>query len=247
MKKRILSLLITALFTLTSMSAQDLKELLDSYFETIGQENLTDVNTSISTGMSLQQGMEMPFKFITKRPDKAYLEIEVQGAKMVQAYDGENGWMIAPWTGSAEPIDLTGPDLRGVMNMSDMDGPLWDYEKKGHTLELQGKEDLDGSKVFVLKLTRKEGDIEYYYMDAENYVVLKVLTKTIVNGSEVEVEALMSNFKEVNGYLTAFTTEQKFNGQTGMTLNIEEMRFNEKVDDSLFSKPASPVSPDSGE
>jgi hypothetical protein len=124
-----------------------------------------------------------------------------------------------------------------------MDGALWEYEKKGHTCELMDSEELDGSKVFVLKLTKEDGDIEHYYLDAENYVVLKVVSKTNVNDSEVEVEALMSNFQEVDGYIMPFTTEQKFNGETGMTINMEEVLIDEEVEDALFIKPASPEKP----
>jgi hypothetical protein len=247
MKKTLLSILFISVFALVSISAQDLDEILDNYFETIGQENLMDVQALVSTGMVLQMGQEMPFKFISKRPDKAYIEVDFQGTKMKQAYDGENGWAIMPWTGSAEPVDVTGPDLKGLKTMGDMDGALWDYEKKGHTCELMEPEELDGAEVFVLKLTKEDGDIEYYYMDAENYVVLKVKTKSIVNGSEVEVEALMSNFQEVDGYISPFTTIQKFNGQTGMTINVENIATDEDVDDSIFEKPVVPAAPESEE
>ncbi len=244
MKKRLISLLAMTVFVMGTLPAQDLQEILDSHFEAIGQKNLLGMETLVVTGTALMQGMELPFKFISKRPNKAYLEIEIEGAKMIQAYDGENGWMIAPWTGLADPIDLTGPDLRGLKDMADMDGPLWNYEKKGHTVELVGKEDMEGSEVYVLKVTKKEGDIDYYYMDAENFVVLKVKSKSIVNGSEVETEALMSNFQEVDGYITAFTVEQRFGGQMGMTMNTKEINKNVEIDDSMFSKPGpAPVMP----
>lgn len=244
MKKRLISLLAMTVFVMGTLPAQDLQEILDSHFEAIGQENLLGVKTLVATGMALTQGMELPFKYISKRPNKAYLEVEIEGAKMIQAFDGENGWMIAPWTGSADPIDLTGPDLRGLKDMADMDGALWNYKEKGHTVELVGKEDMEGSEVYVLKVTKKEGDIENYYMDAENFVVLKVKTKSIVNGSEVETEALMSNFQEVDGYITAFTVEQRFDGQVGMTMNTKEINKNVEIDDSMFSKPEpAPVTP----
>jgi hypothetical protein len=244
MKTRFYSTLLMAVIAISSMSAQSLDEILDTYFETIGQENLINVKTMVSTGTVSQMGQEMPFKFIGKRPNKAYIEIDFQGAKMKQAYDGENGWGIYPWTGSAEPVDVTGPDLKGLKEMGDMDGALWDYKKKGHTCELMESEDLDGTEVFVLKLTKEDGDIETYYLDAENYVILKVVSKTIVNGSEVEVEALMSNFQEVDGYIMPFTTEQKFNGETGMTINMQEAVANEEVDDALFLKPVVPEKPE---
>jgi outer membrane lipoprotein-sorting protein len=236
--KRLSGILILTVFTLGILTAQDLQEILDAHFEAIGQKNLNKVTNMVATGKILQMGMEMPFKTISKRPDKAYIEAEVQGTKMKQAYDGQNGWMVAPWTGSAEPIDLTGPDLRGLQDAADIDGPLWDYQVKGHKLELTGKEDMEGTEVYVLKLTRKDGNIDYMYMDAENYVVLKMVSKTIVNGSETEIESRMSNFQDVNGYIMPFTIEQTFGGQPGMNLNIEKVSFNEDVDDGIFTKPA---------
>jgi hypothetical protein len=237
MKKTFVIIINLAVLTIGSAYPQDLQTILDNYFQTIGQKKLLDVNTQISTGKSLQMGMEMPFKAITKRPDKAYLELEIQGAKMKQAYNGEIGWMIAPWTGSADPIELTGPDLRSVKEMSDMDGNLWNYEEKGHKLELVGTEDMEGTEVYVLKLSKAEGDVDHYYIDSENYVVLKMTTKVVVNEQETNVEVLMSNFQEVDGVIIPFSTEQKFDGQTGMTINIDEVKFNEVIHDSIFAKP----------
>ncbi len=59
-----------------------------------------------------------------------------------------------------------------------------------------------------------------------------------VNGQETELVALMSNFQDVDGYLMPFTTEQSFDGQAGMTLQFEEVKFNEDIDDAIFLKPA---------
>jgi hypothetical protein len=241
MKKRLFTILTLTFFSLGITPAQDLQAILDAHFEAIGQKNLINFNTLVATGKLHQMGMEMPFKTITKRPDKTYIEAEIQGAKMKQGWDGKNGWMVAPWTGSAEAIDLTGPDLRSLQDAADMDGPLWDYEAKGHMLELTGTEDMEGTEVYVLKLSRKDGNIDYMYMDSENYVVLKMVSKTIINGSETEVESQMSNFQDVDGYIMAFTIEQTFDGQPGMNLNIEKVTWNDVVNDSIFSKPAAPA------
>ncbi len=137
MKKTIITIISLAIFTVGSAYAQDLQKILDKYFKTIGQEKILKVETIVSTGRTLQMGMEMPFKTITKRPNKAYMEVDIQGVKMVMAFDGKNGWAIQPWTGSADPIDLVGPELRPVKEISDMDGGLWNYEEKGHQLELE--------------------------------------------------------------------------------------------------------------
>jgi outer membrane lipoprotein-sorting protein len=157
---------------------------------------------------------------------------------MVMGFEGENGWAIQPWTGSADPIDLVGPELRPVKEISDMDGGLWNYEEKGHQLELEGTEDLEGIKVYVLKLTKKDGDIFHYYLDSEKYLILKMKYRLVVNAQETEMVALMSNFQDVDGYIMPFTTEQIFDGHYGMTITFDEVRFNVDIDDSIFVKPA---------
>ncbi|MCK4855588.1 MAG: hypothetical protein KAT31_15020, partial [Bacteroidales bacterium] len=62
MEKTILIIISLAIFTVGSTYAQDLQEILDKYFETIGQEKILKVETIVSTGKTLQMGMEMPFK-----------------------------------------------------------------------------------------------------------------------------------------------------------------------------------------
>jgi len=158
---------------------------------------------------------------------------------MVMAFDGENGWAIQPWTGSEEPIDLSGMELGSAKEMAKFDGPLWDYEKYGHQLELVGKENLSGTEVYVLKLTKKEGDISTFYVDSEKYVTLKMVNKTVVQGQEVEIEMYMSDYREVDGIKYPFTTEQRMNGEVFMTIKIEEVSYNTELADDLFNKPAS--------
>ncbi len=237
MKKTILIIISLAVFTVGSSYAQDLQNILDKYFKTIGQEKILKVETIVSTGKTLQMGMEMPFKTITKRPNKAYMEVDIQGVKMVMAFDGNNGWAIQPWTGSQEPVDISGPDLRPMREMSDMDGSLWNYVEKGHQIKLLGTEEMEGTEVYVLKHTRKDGDISHYYLDSEKYVMLKLIYSMVINGQETEMVFLMSNYQDVEGYIMPFKTEQRFDGQSGMTITFDEVKFNVDIDDSVFLKP----------
>ena len=91
------------------LSAQDAQAILDQHFEAVGQENLLKANTIQASGKAMQMGMEFPFNMIQKRPDKLKLVIEVQGSQIIQAVNGESVWAVNPMTGSADPIDLTGP------------------------------------------------------------------------------------------------------------------------------------------
>ncbi len=47
----------------------------------------------IVKGKSIGQGMENDFTMWQKRPNSFRLEVDIQGAKMVQVFDGEI-WMV---------------------------------------------------------------------------------------------------------------------------------------------------------
>ena len=236
MKRTIFASVLMAFAILVSMSAQDLEEILDNHFETIGQANLLKIHTLTAKGKASQMGMEFPFTMMNKRPDKLKLIIDIQGSQLIQACDGENVWAVNPMSGSSEPIDVTGPDADGLKESADMDGQLWNWEEKGHQLELEGTEEMEGSEAYVLKLTKKNGNIDYYYLDPDSYLILKIISKVKMEGSEVETESLLSNYQDVEGYIMPFTTEQKMNGQTMITILIDEVIVDEDMDDSIFSK-----------
>jgi outer membrane lipoprotein-sorting protein len=237
MRKIIIAIAGAVILCMGSAYAQDLQKILDKHFKAIGQEKILKVQTLVSTGIIGQMGMEMPFKTITKRPDKAYMEMDFEGTQIIMAFDGVNGWAVQPWTGSSEPVDLVGSELRPIKVLSDLDGSLWNYQEKEHQLELMGTEEMEGTEVYVLKLSKKDGDIIYYYLDSENYVISKMRYNIEVNGQETEMVALMSNFQVVDGYTVPFRTEQKFDGQTGMIITYEQVTFNEEIDDTIFLKP----------
>jgi len=105
-------------------------------------------------------------------------------------------------------------------------------------LELIGKEDMEGSDVYNLKLVDADGDVTNYYIDAENFVILKSKTKMTMRGQEVTSETFFSNYQDDGGFVVAHSIETKSNGQTGQTMEITDIKYNEPVDDSLFKKPA---------
>ena len=237
MKKNILITTLIASIALIPAFAQDVDEILGNYFEAAGQEKLVEVKTMTFIGKIVQMGMEMPFKSITKRPDMAYTEVEFEGSTMKQAYDGQNGWMIAPWTGSDEPIPLTGPDVKQIKDMGDIDTPLWNWKEKGHQLEYTGMEDIEGSKVHVLRLSEEDGNVMDYYFDTESHFIVKTKMTMVVNDSEAEIESFLSNYQERDGIVQPFTIETRMGSQMVTTLLLEVVTFNEEVDDAIFRMP----------
>ena len=212
--------------------------MLKNYYDAIGIENLKNVKTLNFTGKVVQGGMELPFTMYLARPMKYRMDITVQGQQIVQAFDGKNGWMVNPMMGSTEPQDLPPEQLKQMKKQADFEGELYNYEKKGSTLELVGDEDFEGTKVYKLKLTDKDGDITYYYIDSDTYVVIKTNAKRTINGTEVEGETLYSNFQMVDGMAFPYSISTGMNGQTMAEIVIDKVDFGKKLDPTFFDKPA---------
>ena len=62
-------LLFVLTISLFNLQAQDLQEVLDNYFEVIGQEANNNISTMKATGKSVGQGMENEFTVYQMRPN----------------------------------------------------------------------------------------------------------------------------------------------------------------------------------
>jgi len=237
MKKTIYILIVLmTVFSSNVLFAQSLDDVLENHFEAIGQDNLLKVNTYMATIKVNQMGMELPMTMTMVRPNKFRIEMDIQGQQMVQAYDGESGWMIAPWV-STEPQDLAGQELKQAMEQTDIDGELYNYTEKGSTAELVGTEDMDGSDVYNIKLTTKDGDVKNFYIDVETFILLKQKGKVSAQGQEFEVETTMGDYQEIEGVIMPMSIESKTPMGT-MNITIEEVKFNVEVDESIFERPS---------
>ncbi len=244
--KKLNLLIATLLISFFSVNAQDLTmdEVLANYYEVMGYDKLQDINTVVMAGKSVNQGMETPFTVTTVRPDKYRLEVEIQGQKMIQVYNAGSGWYVAPWTGSLDAQDLPPEQTKPMKRQADIDGPLYNYKEKGHTAEFLGKDDMEGTEVYKIKLTYDDGDAGTYFIDAENFVVLKEESVINMRGQEIKNEILYSDFKPINDMIMPFSFQIVMNGQVGQTINIETVDFDPELDMKIFEKPAPTPKPD---
>jgi hypothetical protein len=127
-----------------------------------------------------------------------------------------------------------------VKEQADFMGQLYNWKEKGHKAEFLGKEDMEGTPIYKIKLTKANGDVDIYFIDAENYVVIKTTSTSTMQGKEVTGDSFSSNYKDVNGVMMPFTIENKMKTPNGEMTNqfvIDKVVVNEPVQDSLFVKP----------
>src|SRR5437667_12476600 len=175
------------------------------------------------------------------RPNLVRETFTLQGMTQVQAYDGSLGWQIRPFGGHKDPQLMGEDDVRDLMIDSDFDGPLVDYKAKGNAVEYLGHDTLDGDDVLRLKVTLKNGDIVYYYLDPDTFLEIRTERQEFVRGSVRENVADLGSYKKVGGVMYPFSVASgpKNDPSSWQSVTIEKMEVNVPVSGSEFAVPAS--------
>src|SRR5580704_5570404 len=108
-----------------------------------------------------------------ERPNLVRETFSLQGMTAVTAYDGTTGWQIQPFGGHKDPEFMGEDDLKDLLLDADFDGPLVDFKEKGNTVEFLGHDVVDGDDALRLKVTLKDGDIVYYYLDPDTFLEIR--------------------------------------------------------------------------
>ena len=208
-----------------------------------GAEKLKAIQSVRMTGkMLIGPGMEAPIVLELKRPRSMRMDISVQGMTISQAYDGTVGWMLNPMSGRTDPEPLPSEAMKLVEEQADMDGPFVDYKDKGNTVELLGKEQVEGAECYKLKVTLKGGDTRVYYIDAEHYLEVKQESTTSVRGSDVESDTIVGDWKEVDGLMFPFSIDSgQKGGQMRQKMTVEQIEINPTIEDARFKMPEKKV------
>lgn len=240
-------MLIACLLTF-SANAQTADEIVANYFENTGGLDAWNAIKALKyEGVVNFSGMELPMTMIQSKEGKQLVMAELQGVTFYQGvFDGETLWSTNQMTMKAEKSDAEAT-ANTKLDMNDMVDPLLNYKEKGYTLELIGKETIDGTETFKLKLTTEpkkyEGEelpsVTFYYFDTENFV--PIITETEVQSGPAKgmvSQIKMSDYQEVDGIYFPFSMINGVKGQPGgQEIVIKKITINPELDNSLFAFP----------
>lgn len=241
-------LVLAAVLCAAAVHAQTVEDVIAKHLEARGgKAKIAAVNSARFTGrMQMGQGLEAPLILTWKRPAMVRMEFTMQGMTGIQAYDGTTGWMVMPFLGKKDPEKMSEDDTKEFSEMADFfEGDLYDYQKKGHTVELLGKEPFEGTEAWKLKVTKKDGNVSTLYLDAEAYLEIKSESKRKMRGQEVDIESTPGDYKEVNGMIFAHSYEQKQKGApAGQMITIDKIELDADIPATDFAMPAVPAKPE---
>ncbi len=175
-----------------------------------------------------------------QRPNLIRQTFSLQGMTAVQAYDGSTGWQIQPFGGKKDPELMGEDDLRDLLLDADFEGPLVDYKEKGSTVEFLGHDTVDGDDALRLKITLKNGDLIYDYLDPDTFIEIQRDIQQFIRGSVRERVVSLGSYKPVNGVMFPFSIGQgPKNHPDEQITTIRTMEANVTIDPSDFALPAS--------
>jgi hypothetical protein len=195
-----------------------------------------------------KENLQLPFVMQMKRPHRSRLEIRFKGQTAVQVYDGTDGWKVRPFLGRDEVEPYTPAQAKEAASWAELDGPLIDYAAKGSRVELQGAEAVEGRNAYKLKLTMKDGAERNVWVDAANFLEVKIDgASRKMDGRVRKVSIYYRDYRTENGLTMPRALETVVEGfKPGRKMKIERVALNQPLEDALFSRPQLPVAAVSG-
>ncbi len=229
-----------------SLKAQTVDEVIKAYYDVTGGSNWEKVTGMRMTANVEQQGMSIPFEITSLKDGRMSMKMTFMGNTMtLAAFDGKTSW-TTNWM-TMEPEENPAEDSENARRaINEFPNPLFNYQKLGYSATLLEDETVEGTACYKIKLDKKtelvEGqevpNVEYYYIDKENNVV--IMMESEINSGEMKgnmSQTKMSDYQEVNGVYVPFSNSEGLKDGESQTIQFETVEINPVVDENIFVFP----------
>ena len=206
------ALLIATILITTIFSAQTAKQIFDKNIEnTGGLTNWKLLNSIVLQGkVILGVNDEYPMRIYQQRPNLTKTVVFVGNKEnIIEGFDGKNGYAMNYVVNKLQ--------IQKDYIPESFDTDYLDFQSKGFTANLLGKEKVGDKDCYKVELTKNVNKMLYYF-DVQNYLLLKEVKK--------DETIVYSDFKKVNNLVMPFRIESssaKKDGDYVMILNKIEV------------------------
>ncbi|WP_423147164.1 hypothetical protein [Rubrolithibacter danxiaensis] len=238
MKKLILIAVFTVI-TVTSSFAQTVDQIVGKNIAALGGKEKLKALKSLKMEATISvQGMEFPANIVQVNEVGRRTDFTVQGSTGTEVITQKEGWKLMPFMGQTNPQQIPLNEVKENALFNDIQGPVVDYAQKGNKIELTGKDTVAGKPAYKLKITSKDGITINYYVDAETGNTVKIGAKRTINGQQLDIVSLFSDYKKTpEGYSFPYTVKQEIPGAGPMAIKVTKIEVNPEVDESIFEMP----------
>lgn len=226
----VFALMVMALVFAQFAQAQTVDDVINKHIAALGgKENLSKLQNVITEGSLSVQGVEIGVTLTMVNNKLARQDISVNGMTGFDMLTDKEGWTYMPFNGMQKPEPKTADDVKEGLSDLDIAGPLVDYAAKGNKVELLGKEDVDGTECFKLKVTLASGKDETYFIDPATNMIIRTKKMQKANGQETEVQSDFSDYRDVEGVKMPYSIGLPFG-----TLLITSIKVNQTIPESAY-------------
>ena len=221
----------------TTSIAQTADEIIQKHITAIGgADNWKKITSIKATGSVNANGQELPVTTTVLQGKGARMEFSINGMVCYQIMTTKEGWSYFPIGGQTKPEAIPEEMVKQSQDGLDLQGPLIDYKAKGNKVVYLGKDQVEGTECYKLKVTYKNGKEETMFLDASNYYHIRTIEKVKANGKEEEQTANYGNYQKLpEGIVYPMSVDEGMGSVAFKTVEI-----NKPVDESIF-KPTEPT------
>jgi hypothetical protein len=225
-------------FAFVSTNAQTTDDIIQKYSKAIGGlAAFNAIKTMKTTGTITTQGVDLALTSQIVNGKAVRTDVQAMGQSVINSYKDGKGWKINPFAGVTTVTDMTPEELIDFKSQSMIASQLIDYKARGHKVELQGQEDVEGVKTYKIKLTNKDDNkVTTYFISVTDNTMIKSISTRQVQGQDIEIETFYSDIKDFNGLKFPMVRIQKMQGQVFQEIKIATIEFNVPVDEKIFDK-----------
>ncbi len=100
-----------------------------------------------------------------------------------------------------------------------------------------GKEQIEGTDTYKLKVTTKDGTVQFYFLDAKHFLPLKVRSTVKMQGMEIQNDLDLGDYREVGGIMMAHSMGMRGGQQGSSVITYEKIEINIDIPDERFAMP----------
>ena len=201
-----------------------------------GSEKWRSVTSMSIEGTQTTFSTPHPFSILRKRPNLYRIEQTMLRQPIVEVFDGKSAWWINGLMGNTWPLQEPPIFAKRIAREAEFTTPLLDDSAERAKVELSGRELFEGRQAWHLKVTRKDGVEETWYLDPSTFLEIARISTTVDFGEELEERSYFSDWKPVNGLILPHRVDVEF-GTRNMTLEVGRITINPVIDDAKFQQP----------
>ena len=219
-------------------------EVINKYIEAIGgQKRLAAVTSITGTGSAKGfggLGGDAVVRYYAQAPDKrativSFPKDPSNRGDETRTFDGTTGWVSVPHA-VVEQYQLAGGELDGARLDAQLAFPL-QINKALTDIKIGPPEVINDRPVKVLQGMGQRGLVAKLFFDAENGYLVRVVRMAPSPIGRVPIMIDYADYREVDGIRLPHTwTFAWLDGRT--TMNLKEIRLNQKIDPAVFGRPA---------